>query len=112
MSEMIERVARALYFADCGPDAFKDQYERTGPDLSLRLRTFSLEEIAAYGDKNWPHYAGKARAAIEAMKDYTEEMSIAGGATPNTQFGGDGRVCGQSIAERAYLAMVSIALKE
>lgn len=90
MSEMIERVAQAI----CGAFNFPATvaWEETKPDVAEKYRLI-------------------ARAAIEAMRDYSEPMSQAGGAV--TQFEHDGRAgIGQSAAERCYLAMIDAALAE
>lgn len=96
MSEMIERLAKAVFLT-------RTPFEGVGccndPDF-MKCWACAAECRSIACD------------VLEAMKDYTEEMSVAGGAVPITQFGGDGLRCGQSVAERAYLAMISEALQE
>jgi (2Fe-2S) ferredoxin len=55
MTEMVERVARALCLRVCGG----------GINLS------------PYVDANWPAYVNDAHAAIEAMRDHTDMINAA-----------------------------------
>jgi hypothetical protein len=57
---------------------------------------------------NMVEHVGKA--AIAAMRDYTERMSQIGGAVSKRQFGDAADVVGCSIAERCYLAMIDAAI--
>lgn len=91
-SEMIERVAKAI---------FKVKFDYFSAKNSI--------VVPIYEGNEWI-YEIDARAAIEAMRDYTESMSQVGGGVPIMQFGNDLPV-GQSIAERCYLAMIDEALK-
>ena len=61
MSEMVERVARAI--ADAVYDAIK-------------AALFETREN--YVDQNWPKFATDARAAIAAMREPTEAMAARG----------------------------------
>lgn len=84
MSEMIERVARALCKADgCDPD-------HESPD-----------QIDA-GIKLWTRYVRDARAAIEAMREPTEAMSEA-----VKPLG----LCRTEDAAEIYRAMIDAALR-
>jgi hypothetical protein len=80
MSEMVERVARAL----CRSAALGDPGQ-------------------AYIDANWPNYSTAARAAIEAMREPTEAMIGAGrGALPNfCPEDSDALVCWQDMIDAA-----------
>jgi hypothetical protein len=64
MSEMIERVARAI-----AKSSYED--EQTPATAS---------EIGEYVDAFWPNFTDAARAAIEATREPTEAMKQAGSA--------------------------------
>ena len=94
MNGMIERVARAIYYGD---------------GVSV---PYDVGDNAFEADINGAAYCRRmARAAIEEMRDYSEEMSQVGGAVSRAQYG-DPMPVGQSIAERCYLAMIDAALKD
>lgn len=93
---MIERVARAI--ADATPGLTDE-----GSETPIRFTDGQWRP-------RWVLFTDQARAAIQAMRDYSESMSQAGGAV--TLFKISGRLVGQSAAERAYLAMIDTALSE
>jgi hypothetical protein len=85
---MIERVARAMT-----EDFVNDQLD----NIEINPRR--------YADDNWKSYASMARAAIEAMREPTDEMVDAGRiARMNVAGGYDG--------PSGWEAMIDAALKE
>lgn len=82
MSEVVERVARALCLSDLVHVALGGEI---GPSET------------AYADGNWPKYERKARAALEALREPTPEMVEAG--------------AGRLADGPAWRAMIDAALK-
>jgi hypothetical protein len=77
MNEMIERVARAICKQDgCNPD---DE----GTTLTLaQYGNIKILPSGGYCAPAWEFYVAKAIAAIEAMREPTEEMLEAGPLEP------------------------------
>lgn len=96
---MIERVARVMAVAD----------DRDPDKLLLQQRC----EAHLSPKKVWHLYISKARAALEAMREPTQSMISAGGATA---FGGAGDPAfadmAADMAKDAYKAMIDAALRE
>lgn len=67
MSEMIERVARAMAW-----EAIIESLELSG------VMAFNPEWIEKQVDEDWPMYRRHARAAIAAMREPTDAMLGAG----------------------------------
>ena len=103
MSEIIERVARALCTADgCSPDAIvgivPEVLSVPPPDIAMPA---------------WRNYVDKARAAIVAMREPTDDMLEAGafyflsdrdaGPTLDPE---------RNLARSTYRAMLETALKD
>lgn len=95
MSDMVERASRAmcrLYYT------------------KRRLDPVSPKEIDRLVDEMWESWADEARAAIEAMREPTEEMCDAGGAYLN----GFDALGGHTVAYAArgtFEAMIDTALE-
>lgn len=74
MSEMIERVARALATSAGG--------RITGPGQSVATREFGWkgdgEHLDQYVEAHWKEYMHAAEFAIEAMREPTQRMRLAG----------------------------------
>lgn len=73
MSEMIERVARAM----C--QEAEEEVTRQNGEPGWQTLGYASQE--AWVEENWPNYAGQARVAIEAMGEPTPEMEQAGAET-------------------------------
>ena len=84
---MIERVARAICRANCTPD-------------------MSAEDIDCQEENAWDMWVPEARAAIEAMREPTEEMLYCGDA----QISDWDRT--HEDVRAAWHAMIDAALKE
>jgi hypothetical protein len=102
MSEMVERVARAL----CA-DALADM----PPILDYSTADFAAAK-AAVVDERWVEFTHESRIAIEAMREPTEAMIRAGG---NKVSGTPGYFLPDDYVEEAteiYQAMIDAALEE
>lgn len=94
MSEMVERVARAICAADDEP------WDELGE---------TSEDNAPFGySRQW--YRGLARAAIAAMREPTEEMISGEGVHEHVHWDYSCYVCGG--AQEHWYAMIDAALKE
>lgn len=99
MSEMIERVSRALA-RSVGGTVYHAQGER--PEFQWqRVGAHSLDD---YVETRWRHTTNEARAAIEAMREPTESMWAAG--DDLVPFGSD-----VADPSAVYRAMIDEALK-
>lgn len=100
MSEMVERVARAICEARGGdPDvllSINSAYDDGRPEADVAI-------------PNWRNHAAAARAAIEAMREPSPEMLAA--FVPAKDDGPIG-TWGGRIKERVWRAMIDAALKE
>jgi hypothetical protein len=103
MSEIIERVARALCTADgCSPDAIvgivPEVLSVPPPDIAMPA---------------WRNYVDKARAAIVAMREPTDDM-LEAGAFYFTSNGDAGPTLDseRNLARSTYRAMLETALKD
>lgn len=92
MSEMIERVARALCAAD-----------------DLNWEEQADPQTSGSGDNNQAAYLHAARAAIEAMRDPTDAMIAAGIAQANICTD-DQTASAACVPEHAWPAMIDAAL--
>lgn len=115
MSEMVERVARAIHAAsvaglqrtpDSAPAAWSRE-EVTAANKTLRgARNYLL-------GNDRQHFLAVARAAIAAMREPTPQMIEAGGSMMvASQFFDANVPIGGYEAEKAYRAMIDEALKE
>lgn len=87
MSEMVERVARAMFAASWMKDSDPD-----GDD-----------QISTVGRKNWHLFEKPARAAIEALREPTQAMIRAGeDKTPECR----------CDVDRTFSAMIDAALRK
>lgn len=91
MSEMVERVARALCSED-GRDPEGDDCWNFGRDHSIKK-------------KNWEAYVGGARAAILAMREPTDAVLKAGAAHWDDDW------CSETNALNMWNGMIDEALK-
>ena len=94
MAEMVERVARAIYEASTlvmGDDA-PDDWADIGPDH----------------DKARAEWAKLARAAIEAMREPTNEMTVVGWKFAETR----DAILGNGEIDALWRAMIDAALAE
>ena len=71
MSEMVERVSRGLARVSA------ERMMAADPGVFLRF----WDSVDYYVSQNWTKYERDARAAIEAMREPTEEMERAGDET-------------------------------
>lgn len=95
MSEMVERVAKAIYEAD-GVWSLAFPWPTMGSD-----------------GQSPDNYRRIARAAVEAMREPTEDMRFAGGnsiAYPSVYMGGPGEAR-MRAASQYYTAMIEAALE-
>lgn len=97
-NEMIERVARAIVAADgFDPEMQVPMYEIVKTDVGWVGRGTGENHAA------WRGQLGRARAAIEAMREPTEDMLDAVGAGSRDYFGGE--------TEELYATMIDAALE-
>ncbi len=101
---MKEKVARAAY------EAMLTTWVETAP-AAIEGNAFLRGDWDAQPKSLRDNWIIAAEAAILAMRDYTEAMSLAGGAVDLIQFIPSGAI-GQSAAERCWLAMCDAALKD
>jgi hypothetical protein len=103
MSEMIERVARALCTADgCSPDAILGIVPSGGSVPS-----------AGIARPVWRSYIDKARAAIVAMREPTNDMLNAGAFYfLSDREPGPTLEAERSLARSTFRAMLEIVLKD
>jgi hypothetical protein len=87
MSEMVERVAKAICVSEGAVD----------PDGSFE------------GVAHWERYAAEARAAIEAMREPTEQQ-VAAGIVQARECTDNWTAAGSCVAEHVWAAMISAAL--
>lgn len=102
MSEMIERVARAI----CQSAFDRGVYDRVtcGDALGLSQRQVTVDDM-------WQLHRAEARAAIEAMREPTDAMCEAGAIYYHDNYQ-EGRAKEQTTAQPIWEAMVDAALKE
>jgi hypothetical protein len=98
MSEMVERVARAICAAICA--------EATASMLASPADV--AEASAAVVDEGWVEFAHEARIAIEAMREPTEVMVSKGQAVLIETEANNG----ESMTDEIWHAMIDAALKE
>lgn len=105
MSEMVERVARAL----CWKSLLKAMYQAAPDEADL-----------PYIDHNYPRYMGTARTAIETMREATDYMTAAAWAdtaraTPEERMAlelTDNRTAFRMKMKRRFAAMITAALAD
>ena len=102
MSEMIERVARALCTADgCSPDAILGIVPAVGSVPSADIATPA-----------WRSYVDKARAAIVAMREPTNDMLDAGAFYFSDRDPGPTLETERSLARSTFRSMLEVALQD
>lgn len=101
MSEMIERVARAM----CAE--VERWTDATEPQPVWKTLGFASRE--AFVDNAWPNYASQARVAIEALREPTDDMIAAGIAEADECTDGQ-TICAICIPEHAWPKMIDAAL--
>lgn len=107
MTTMIEKVAKAIAVADVNITA------KTYPEMPMETMAELLQKVVDKG-----HYQAMARAAIEAMREPTEDMQTGALAKVGHEVDWVGGLMGSiygagvQVLADGYSAMIDAALKE